>query len=389
MKVSLSLKKILLLAGGVGVAGLCGVFVASAPAAVTGQCALCHTMHNSQNGATWPGNTTNPNLALIGNGAGCVGCHTGTNTSNIGTSSQPIPYIMSSSAPTYGDTGTEASANTLAGGSFYWVASTGGAADAKGHNVVGIAGQDGAIGLTPPGWSPSFNANGTVAGGAGTWSSQLTCAGTTGCHGDHSKTDDFSAVSGSHHEKDSTIDGTTVGKSYRFLKGILGKEDSKWEFPATLSATAHNQYKGEARTGGGAPPTTTSTISYLCAECHGKFHSGTSPEGIANSTAWGSPWIRHPTDFDMNAVKTKEYGGYNGSGNPYSVVAPVASTDVSAVKSAVLSAAGDAIVTCISCHRAHGTPYNDLLRWDYGLMVANGGAGLTNKGCFVCHTTKN
>jgi predicted CXXCH cytochrome family protein len=46
-----------------------------------------------------------------------------------------------------------------------------------------------------------------------------------------------------------------------------------------------------------------------------------------------------------------------------------------------ISTAGDAIVTCISCHRAHGSPYYKLLRWDY--------AGSISTGCAYCHTSKD
>jgi len=40
---------------------------------------------------------------------------------------------------------------------------------------------------------------------------------------------------------------------------------------------------------------------------------------------------------------------------------------------------------CLSCHVAHGSPYADMLRWDYGTMVAGGGG---SGGCFTCHTQK-
>ncbi|MCK4488054.1 MAG: hypothetical protein KAU38_15015, partial [Desulfobacterales bacterium] len=43
------------------------------------------------------------------------------------------------------------------------------------------------------------------------------------------------------------------------------------------------------------------------------------------------------------------------------------------------------IVMCLSCHRAHGTPNNDLLRWAYTM---DAGSGTDNGGCFICHTTK-
>jgi hypothetical protein len=48
-------------------------------------------------------------------------------------------------------------------------------------------------------------------------------------------------------------------------------------------------------------------------------------------------------------------------------------------------------VMCLSCHRAHGSPYNDMLRWDYDGMVAGNGSGGGNDGtgCFKCHSEKD
>ena len=110
-----------------------------------------------------------------------------------------------------------------------------------------------------------------------------------------------------------------------------------------------------------------------------------------------SPWLRHPTDFSLNDVSTTEYAAYNGAAVPgaasYSVVAPVGSVNVSAVLSQVDvtqgAATNNAIVTCISCHRAHGSPYSDLLRWQYDETHILAGGGEGNVGCFICHTTKD
>jgi len=361
-------------------------------AAAQGACVNCHTMHNSQNGQSMMvDDSSGPAPALVRAGS-CYGCHgdldiVNGDWTNTTTAPGRTPRI---NAQDYGDYGV--SGDTLAGGTFAWVDSKLVGVDAKGHNVVGVASIDSAaFGMTPPGWAPSFNANGTLNGGAATWTTQLTCAGVNGCHGDHAATDDFAAVKGGHHSGPTGYtDGSTVPNSYRFLKGIKGYEDSDWEYQPTT--TAHNQYYGEARTADTA--TNTATISYLCAECHGDFHSGAGTLG-ADGATWGAPWLRHPTDFDMNDLAaTSEYAAYNGD-NTYSVEAPVASNDVSAdpasVKSVVLVSDGDAIVTCLSCHRAHGSPFDDLLRWKYNedghLMVAAGGAG--NVGCFICHTTKD
>jgi predicted CXXCH cytochrome family protein len=91
-----------------------------------------------------------------------------------------------------------------------------------------------------------------------------------------------------------------------------------------------------------------------------------------------------------NVDSKSDYSEYGGATHTYSVVAPVGSTDVSTVLSSVYATPGgadDAIVTCISCHRAHGTPYDDLLRWDYATCVSAGGND--ECGCFACHTTKD
>lgn len=327
-------------------------------AQVAGACSDCHTMHNSQNGTAVVSAGAQPSLTK----GDCIGCHSTTSTTGNGGTTN-IPYVLHTAGVTYNAPGS--AGDTLAGGDFYWVTTAGGTA-AKGHNVTTIPGVTADALTTPPGGSAL--------------SGSFTCAGTTGCHGDRTVSGDFAAVSGSHHANDATLDGVSAGTSFRFLKGILGLEDSDWEYQAT--ATAHNQYKGATRaTDAGV---TATTISALCGQCHGNFHNGANNISLNNNQS--SPWVRHPTDFDMNTVSSKEYGNYNVD-KSYSVEAPVASTDVTTVKSAVLVGAGDAIVTCVSCHRAHGSPFDDLLRWDYSTMSAH--AGSSNRGCFVCHTTKD
>ena len=48
---------------------------------------------------------------------------------------------------------------------------------------------------------------------------------------------------------------------------------------------------------------------------------------------------------------------------------------------------GDAVVFCLSCHRAHASEEADSLRFSYGDMIT--GDGATNgEGCFACHADK-
>ncbi len=380
---------------GTAVVSLVCIQVDSAEARVKGVCSDCHTMHNSQDGAHMiltPAVDGTSALRALTRGS-CVGCHTGTNNG-----SNNIPYVDDRGAvPTY-TSADGTSGNTLAGGSFYWVRTS---SDTMGHNVEDIDSADGTLANTPPGFDAATNGSVYATG------SRLTCAGTNGCHGNQSDADSYGDLAGAHHGDDSTIDGTTLAKSFRFLLGVEGKEDSDWEYQPT--ASAHNQYKGEHRSADTGRSTNAtsggpSTISGLCGNCHGDFHANTAGEISTVADPMSNPWMRHPTDFDMaNAAGTTEYAAYNvsasGGGTAtaanYSVQAPVASSVVSSVLSTVdvqTDDAGEAIVTCISCHRAHGSPYADLLRWDYSEMVAHRNTSSeqnTNNGCFVCHTTKD
>ncbi len=367
-------------------------------ATVNGQCSDCHTMHNSQDGVS-----VEAELGRSLTRGDCVGCHTGDNTTGGN-----IPFVNHTSVeygPDYNGSGvltnTE-STNSLAGGTF----SNMGGNDSYGHNVAGISSAD-AIGLTPPGWIASTfpaaaaggTATGDINGGGATWATQLTCAGTNGCHGSHTNADDFADVRGAHHGDDTTIDGSTVAQSYRFLRGILGHEDSDWE--RTVSATDHNAYYGADRTSTATGSMNNQTISYLCAQCHGMFHSNDGTTGGSGIIHGGTgidnanPWLRHPTDFALSNAGGEyldyaDAGGVTG-GDTYNFIAPLATANpTSTVISNPFTNADDDIVTCLSCHRAHGSSYPDALRWDYSAMVAGSGStDFDNKGCFACHTTKD
>ncbi|MDH4321184.1 MAG: hypothetical protein OEV73_06760 [Desulfobulbaceae bacterium] len=312
-------------------------------------------MHNSQNNAdmktlsllSWA--TPSGSLTL----GGCVGCHTGTNAGGD-SGSGVIPYVLDTVDP---------SAKSLAGGNFFWVNQADDAAKHKlGHNVAGISDPDvNMLDLEPPGFddvAPPAN-----------WNTQLQCAGSWGCHGDRTKGEPFDAISGAHHGADATIDGGSTASSYRFLKGILGTEDDDWQWETAADV---NIYKGTARTDETDTGDTPKTISSLCGQCHGKFHNGVG--NINTSADLTTAWLRHPTDYDFKSIGG-EYGSYVE--NPS---VPVAHVDLG-------NTSADKIVMCLSCHKAHGTQHDDLLRWSYSTMDAHGGAG--NIGCFACHTTKD
>ncbi len=402
------IKKTYLVAAAALAAGAMICLPRFASAAVTGQCSNCHTMHNSQNGAAMTfsagfgttGGSATPNDTLLrGN---CLQCHTGDNAG--GTAVTPFVYTTSSGGPNYGT-------NTLAGGNFYWTKNGGGSgADAVvaggGHDVDMLNQALAFAFTTPPGYTDT-------SGPAGTWAlgtNPLTCAGTYGCHGDRYVTNNFSAVHGAHHTDPggaktgvATTTISAVANSFRFLLGVKGTESTTWEYgtDGALNSANHNEYYGLARTSdttGVTVPTsssgTTISISQLCAECHGGFHNSATggsvvDPGIQGSgTTMASPWIRHPTDFDMNGL-----GGEYASYTTYDPRVPVGHSTLTGLTTGTIAygnTTNGAIVMCISCHRPHGSPYADLLRWDYsGISAGNGLPSSGSEGCFTCHTTKD
>lgn len=347
------------------ITALLAVVTGVSHAKVTGPCSDCHTMHNSQDNSLVNSSGTNGSLLR----EDCVGCHTGTNLGGTNVT----PFVDHTGTVNYGASGIEG--DTLAGGTFKFVKTT----DYKGHNVSGIANPDVTL-SSPPGFDHGrAAADGTIPGNGSGWTTQqITCAGTYGCHGSHDTTNPYQAISGAHHQNSQgsaiTTPGDTAAGGYRMLVGIAGYEDPDWEFQPDKDN--HNQYKGIDSAG---QSTETSTISYFCGECHGQFHNPS-----ANlSTGGGSPWLRHPTDYDMgNTDSGSEYHSYGGAGNTYLPATPLASDTITSVKSAISFLDDSAIVTCLSCHRAHGSNFYKAMRWGY---AESSSGGL----CSNCHTSKD
>ena len=367
------------------------VFCGPASAKVTGVCSGCHTMHNSQGGdpmakqlnathTDYEDDTTANGTLLVKD---CVGCHSNTGSGSTYT-------IDGCTVPVVYNTGSGKPLTYLAGGNFWWVARNGGKDDAKGHNVLGISDPD----------SLPFAPGGFSCGGDACHDS-LAVEHTTGlsfgsgCQGCHLRP--------AHHADDSaTVIGAESSSTdgyYRFLSGhftgdgygVCGIEDSEWQ--ATKSSSNHNEYLGFSEENKKEPSVSPiyvafsklgHTMTAFCCGCHGDFHA-------QNTEIDGSgSWIRHPSDAVI--PDTGEYAdafGANGTGTGiYNQLVPVARPSLTGwtAPSAVVTLGSD-MVMCLSCHRPHGSPYNDLLRWDYDNMIAGGGSNTTD--CFACHTKKD
>ncbi len=337
-------------------------------AKVTGQCGNCHTMHNMQGGTAVNG--SGPFSALVVNT--CLGCHTGTNDgTNV------IPYVMSSSEPVY-------NLNTLAGGNFYWVKQGNNhAADGKGHNIF-LNEVDATLSQAPGGTVMGCGTNSChdnlclpFSDGPGN-----PLKGIYGCQGCHLKP--------RHHANDGSGSYKVVNSAdqgwYRFLsqhdfvgdQGVIGGEDGDWQY--TKGPADHNEYLGKVVDFTSIKNLSAgNSVSLYCCGCHGEFHK--------QKRTTGNEWIRHPSDALLPAgTPDTEYEAYV----LYNPLAPVAREAVPASPGSTVTADHD-MVMCLSCHRPHGSPYADILRWPYAATDETGAGSPFAKaaqGCTICHTQK-
>ena len=262
----------------------------------------------------------------------------------------------------------------LAGGNFHWVSDVGGNDDTRGHNVLEISGVDGNLGE-----APGSNA------GCGSCHSNLAVelsfflqanglnGGCRGCHLDVNHQADSSGL-------------VTKEPWYRFLSGhetgagmgVIGIEHEKWNNGAAPSS--HNEYLGKDQPDGFGFGLGNTTTAY-CTGCHGQFHDD-QREGD-NESDYGKPWVRHPSDWVIkDDGEFADAFGAEGSGTgTYDPDLPVARTSLAGGVSNEVTLGSD-MVMCLSCHHAHGSPYDDSLRWD-----TNSRDSSINK-CITCHTRK-
>jgi len=314
-------------------------------ASVSGPCYACHTMHDSQEGQPMAVDGPHPMLLL----SDCMGCHT---TDAALPYDGLRPYVKSSTGNAFHDD------NSLAGGFFPAIMDGTGNHDGSFHDLGTT--------VIPAGYNAQYHTNGN-----GYQSNEgLSCAGSNGCHGDETVLDDMQAIAGGHHKSG------VMANTYRMLlvgvDPVFGSGADDYEFNListvrTDSAGGFNPdpginvniYSAGTATGG-------ATISELCAKCHGVFHAETRDQN--------NSWIRHPTENLIPAAWEIGASGYSLTGidYKYNPVGYVNATEDQSSKR----------VTCLSCHRAHGTEQPDILRFNYDVQQAN---STVDYGCLGCH----
>lgn len=287
-------------------------------------CSGCHTMHASQDGQPGPGWTPGGNPWLLKYGTAtdtCLRCHAARGQLAGGLGHGP-------------------------GGDFHWLTRTftwttpwGALAESPGH-THGHNVSSPAYALEP---DPTLS---TAPGGT-FLSGRLGC---TSCHDPHGNAE-FRMLYGAGS-------GPAYGAGARFA----------FMAPAPLA-------RGNAGTtlpGGGGEETDRrhtvykSGLSAWCANCHPAMHD----EGGLRFT--------HPTDAALGSVIATNYNRYVSTTDPdggtaavsYAGLVPFEALDIDlgAVDPADHTAgpaAGDHVM-CLSCHRAHASPFADAGRWDFG-----------------------
>jgi len=284
------------------------------------ECAGCHTMHNSQDGdlvdEAHP--TGNAYLLNFGNPSDtCLQCH--------------ASYGQFAGGNGYG-----------AGGDFYWLTKEWSweahnhtytsDAEAHGHNVISPV-----YGLVV---DPTLG----QAPGGEFLSTQLGC---TSCHDPHGNTN-FRILYGA---------GTGpvyAGARFPFTAGAplaAGNSRRTVSGSGQETHTAHTVYK--------------SGMSEWCGNCHPNFHSGNTTNSV------------HPTGQGMSGLVQASYNAYIStvdlSGEqptawnglvPFEAV-NVVLEDIDTENYTAGPLPGDQVM-CISCHRAHASPFEDIARWDMG-----------------------
>ena len=360
--------------------------MSSTHAKVTGSCANCHTMHNSQNGS--PVVTGDLNLSLVTNT--CVGCHSHPNAATYDLGGCEVPVVYTTGGIAYGD--------CLAGGNFYWVEHTD---DVYGHNAVSAT--DGNLGVAP-GLSDKAGAIGCDGSchyklaqwewkwwGCPSQHREYVGVGCVGCHSPaHHKSGSSTSIADEEDgwfrflaRKHSPVPGPDTD-----LRNVKGWEDPDWQ--ETVSSSDHNEYYDNYTPGGYG----SSGISRFCVGCHTNYHSVRFGPGGSGSGWWGA-WLRHPASVYLpGSGECSKYNtdgsGPDGTPGEYNPIVPVSRQSIDSVAGSsniVTVGPGGDTVSCLSCHRAHGSPYPDMLRWNYTTMTAGGGGNTT--GCFVCHTRKD
>lgn len=410
-------------------------------------CGNCHTIHNSQGGAALnAGGPAEGSLLLLRGSVTtraevhnfCFQCHAADGAqanNNFAPHGQVPPKVNLAGNGTWN---MNTSFNQIgAGGDFFaacgtgpvydcWNVDGGAVAVGKGHSL-------GAVNVTPPG-----STNPAIA--------EFSCINCHDPHGTdnaaspsinkfrnlrHTPTGGGYAVAFSAGEFGSYVGGITgtFAGGGNFVPEAGPNGTSIWPvFKGTMTGvptTDHansNWYGASSLMADGVTPNVNAPagtaansmgMSLWCASCHTKWHEGNAPGNVN-----GSDFNRHPVDWMIETLAGAAgtcaagdtAGVLGGASGDNVCILDTTHYDATVAGQSLPTASGQAAadkvyylisgttgattqdenaVMCLSCHFAHGGPYNDNLRWDYTSAVGVGsqtGNGIpSTRGCQLCH----
>jgi hypothetical protein len=331
-------------------------------------CESCHTMHNSKDGAVMSRTTTTTGVQAASLAVGqagvfllqgtdqsstCLNCHGALNKLTAGS------YTVLS----YG-AAVQIPSQRSPGGDFGWLRK----GSKKGHSIVAV---DYLL-------TAETTKAGNVAPGGTYPVGSLHCSS---CHDPHGKYRRLStdpagnyvtsgeAIAGSGSYGADPTNGEAVG-AYRILGGMGYLPKSMEAFPA-LAISAQPMMAAAPSTYNATEAATEVIVNYgdssagaWCASCHPKMH---------NSSANGTGITVHPNDAAMTLFNI--YNSYSSSGKTggsfagYTSLIPVAYDNIKQnsllnghfTKGAAIT--GSDRVMCLSCHRAHASGIDYMLRF--------------------------
>ncbi|MFH1019581.1 MAG: cytochrome C [Pseudomonadota bacterium] len=340
------------------------------------KCESCHTMHNSNAGVQMNANVGAYLLQGSDQSSACLNCH--------GKGSTLSGYHVK----TQGVGASGVPANFTPGGDFSWTMidcqSNATRNSARGHNIISLdqgMPADSRLTAAPGGTYPAAN---------------LACSS---CHDPHGKyrVDEAGTVATSGAPISSSGSygaaagaGEAVG-AYRILGGVgylpksladagLSANAFANTVPAAVAPSSYN-----TAVAGGARVAYGSGMSEWCANCHSNFHQ----TGQA-SASFGA----HPAGngYKLGAAVAANYNAYVSSGKmtgdvatsnsnlvPFEAGLGQSVADKAAMVALVTATTGpdaNANVMCLSCHRAHASGHESMLRWNQGNTLLTDGAGL-------------
>jgi predicted CXXCH cytochrome family protein len=356
-------------------------------------CDGCHVMHNAGNGvakstaggvAAWSNVTNMYLLQGSDQSSTCLICHSGAKTAGLQFTIADFAAVPSNRTP---------------GGDFGWLQQTwkNSPGDRHGHNVAAAdfsMNVDGKL-TTAPG--------GSWVGGSG--KAQFACsschdphgryrmvpgatAGTTAFMGPEAANSLPIAASGSYGEPPTA---TYAVGAYRLLAGQGYAPISNGAFPfpndppIAVAPQAYNssEASAEVRVAYGTG------MSEWCQNCHTNVHFNSDTRGV------GIAGFRHPagSDATLAANQIRIYNTYVSSGkmNPamndnYTSLVPfeqgktktIAVLKANASPTSIIAADASSNVMCLSCHRAHASAFDSMVRWDQMATFLTDGSAFTN-----------